>query len=261
MYLEMLRENPLNFLIYLVYTFGVLLISLVLHECSHAYIAWRCGDPTAKMLGRLTLDPRKHLDPIGSICLVLFGYGWAKPVPISPRFFKNGAKDDFLVSIAGIVMNLTLFLISLALAVLVNRFLWTRDFYDYLAQNGNVPATLSTGWNVGYQIYSGTLESRWMASVQAPWLLWVQRFLLMMATVNLSLALFNFLPIPPLDGYHIVNDLLFKGRFSLNANTYRLSWMLLMFLCFSGILSQALGIAHNAVYNAVLNLFLRIGGL
>ena len=96
-YLSMLRSNPLGFLIYIVYFTVTILLSLILHEIGHAYVAWRCGDPTAKMLGRLSLDPRRHLDPIGTLSMVLIGVGWAKPVPVNPRNFKgNRVRDDRL---------------------------------------------------------------------------------------------------------------------------------------------------------------------
>ena len=75
-----LTTDPLGFALYLLYFAVSVLLTLILHEIAHGYVAYRCGDPTAKMLGRLSLDPRKHLDPIGTLCLVFLGFGWAKPV-------------------------------------------------------------------------------------------------------------------------------------------------------------------------------------
>ena len=82
-----------------------LLLCLSLHEAAHGYTAYRLGDPTAKNAGRLTLDPLKHLDPVGTICLLFFHVGWAKPVPVNTRYFKNPRRDTALVSLAGALLS------------------------------------------------------------------------------------------------------------------------------------------------------------
>lgn len=84
------------------------LISLSLHEAAHAFVANKCGDPTAKALGRLTLNPLKHLDPIGTVMMLLTGYGWAKPVPVNSRYFKNPKRGMALTALAGPMMNFLL---------------------------------------------------------------------------------------------------------------------------------------------------------
>ena len=96
-----------------------LLLCLSLHEAAHGYTAYRLGDPTAKNAGRLTLDPVKHLDPVGTICLLFFHVGWAKPVPVNTRYFKNPRRDTALVSLAGPVSN---FLLA-AVLLFVRQFL------------------------------------------------------------------------------------------------------------------------------------------
>ncbi|MFO7638489.1 MAG: site-2 protease family protein [bacterium] len=83
-----------------------ILFALTIHELAHGWVAWRLGDPTAKMMGRLTLNPLKHLDPIGTIALFLFRFGWAKPVPINPSYFRNPARDMALSALAGPAANL-----------------------------------------------------------------------------------------------------------------------------------------------------------
>ncbi len=83
-----------------------ILFGLTIHEFSHGWVAWRLGDPTAKMMGRLTLNPLKHLDPIGTIALFLFRFGWAKPVPIDPRNFQHPTRDMAISSLAGPAANL-----------------------------------------------------------------------------------------------------------------------------------------------------------
>ena len=129
-YLEALRTSPLEFLLTLVYSVVVFLISLILHECAHGYVAYRCGDPTAKMMGRLSLNPKAHLDPLGTLSMFLIGVGWAKPVPVNPRNFRHGRRDDFLVSIAGIVTNLCLCLICMFLSVIVGKVMFGSEMLE-----------------------------------------------------------------------------------------------------------------------------------
>ncbi len=143
----------------------VMLLALVVHEWAHAYSAWRLGDPTAKALGRMTLNPVAHLDLFGTICLVLIGFGWAKPVPVDPRYLEHPRRDMMWIAAAGPLSNL----IQAALFGLLVRIL------------GGVSV-------------SGTGE-----------------FFLTMITygvfINCALAVFNLLPVPPLDGSKIIYGL------------------------------------------------------
>ncbi|MCL2696172.1 MAG: site-2 protease family protein [Clostridiales bacterium] len=104
-------QNPIQ----IVYMLPALLLCLTAHEWGHAYVALRCGDPTARDLGRLTFNPLKHIDPIGFIMLMLAGFGWAKPVPVNPRNFRKPRRDNILVSLAGVTMNLILLIIAILL--------------------------------------------------------------------------------------------------------------------------------------------------
>jgi Zn-dependent protease len=143
-------------LIIMVFYVIAVLIALILHEISHGWVAYKCGDPTAKFARRLSLNPANHLDPMGTVCFLLFGIGWAKPVPINPYNFRNFKKGCFLVAIAGIVTNLIIGFTA-------------SFFYVLLAGGGSV---------------------------------WVNFFAYLMI-VNIAFAVFNFLPIPPLDGFNI----------------------------------------------------------
>ena len=157
----------------------VLLLSVVVHEVAHAWQALREGDTTARDLGRLTLNPIPHLDPVGSFIVPLvlyllpgeFLFGWAKPVPVNPRNYRNHRAGDIRVSLAGIVSNLGL-VVLFALAIAV-------------------PSALGGG-----SIFGGSVVS----SIAA------------MATygvlINLLLAYFNLIPVPPLDGSHVLYHLL-----------------------------------------------------
>ena len=262
-HLNELTSDPLGFLVETLYLAAAVLISLILHECAHGYVALRCGDPTAKMMGRLSLNPARHLDPIGTASMLLFGFGWAKPVPVNPRNFRgNYRRDDFLVSIAGITVNFGLFLLFSGLSVVIGRLMWQPELLENAAEEGLSghlfnPYAYSLAAVV---MYPGGYMNELATMVTSPIWLYVQRFVLLMAQINLSLAIFNFLPIPPLDGYHLLNDLLLKGRFTLDQNTFRIAQAVLMVLLLTGALTNVLSAANEAVFSFFVNIWLAIAG-
>lgn len=106
-----------------------MLSALILHEVAHGLVALWCGDPSAKFAGRLSLNPAKHLDGLGTVCFLLFGFGWAMPVPINPQNFKNQKKGCILVSLAGIAVNLLLaFVASFFYVLLAGKSVWENLF-------------------------------------------------------------------------------------------------------------------------------------
>lgn len=149
----------------------IILFSLTIHECAHGWMAMKLGDRTAYNLGRLTLNPIKHIDPIGFICMLVFGYGWAKPVPIQTRNFKNPRKDMAISAIAGPISNLLLGLCF----VIIGRL---SEIVIYHA-----------------------IGSRSMVTERALIIAeLVLIFFEMGAQLNVYLAVFNLLPVPPFDG-------------------------------------------------------------
>lgn len=216
---QWMMSEPLDFFVYTFSKVIVVLVAITFHEVAHGYVAYRCGDPTAKMLGRLNLNPLKHLDPIGTITLFLLGFGWAKPVPVNPRNFRNFRRDDFLVSVAGITVNFSLFIIATALMVGIQRFAYYSLPMAYLMQ-----------------------------------------FLAMLSSINLGLGVFNLIPIPPLDGFHLLNDTLLKGRLRLQPQFFQIAQVALIALVFMGAFDGILRTVITAINNGVLNLFLRMTG-
>lgn len=254
--IELLFRDPLRFFEYALYRVPAVLIAMVLHECAHGYVAYRLGDPTAKQAGRLTLNPLRHLDPVGALMLFFLGFGWARPVPVNPRYFKHLHRDDFFVSIAGIVTNLLIFLICMLFGIWVNSLLWDpRVFQSYtirelLSFNGDIVGPLLLGY--------GSEMTEWFAR---PELLPVLRMLLQIAMINLYIALFNLLPIPPLDGSHVVNDILFKKNLFVQKHLGQLGIAALFMLSFSGYLGKFLSFLASGVQNGLFDLLAWIGGL
>lgn len=304
--LSALQSDPRGTIIILLYQIPAILIALTLHELSHGYAAYRCGDPTAQMMGRLSFNPLKHLDPIGTLFMVLFGFGWARPVPVNPRNYRHYRRDDLLVSIAGITMNFCLFFMTMLLLTSINQLLWKPElwtlgslttpkeflsfqgmnFYSVLSGENTVVVENATQYvrsvagNSAYLspltparfqnmsiVYDGTGAYYFAAEglfdyLRFPWLIYVQRFLMYFARINLSLAVFNLIPIPPLDGYHVVNDIFLRGRLHIPAKVMNLLMMgMLALFYFTNIFTTAISTAVYFVQGGVLSAILWVFGL
>ena len=163
----------------IIYEIIAFLFAICVHESAHAWTANRCGDPTARMLGRITLNPVKHIDPIGTILVpaigILSGFGfvgWAKPTPVDPHNFKNVVRDDILTSVAGPVSNFIIAVISAILLKIV---------------------MVSIG---GHAVAED--------SIVIPIVMLLRVFVY----INILLLAFNLIPVPPLDGSHVVRHML-----------------------------------------------------
>ena len=197
----------------------VIILSLSFHEYGHAQMAYWCGDPTAKHKGRCTLNPLRHLDPVGFLMMLLVGLGYAKPVPVNPYNLRHGVRDDFLVSVAGVLCNLLLAVLSGAAIVIY-----------YLGRVSGNPIAFA-GWvSVAVDIAASLFS------------------------INIVLMVFNLLPVPPLDGYHVFNDLLFKGRLIPPQRATQVGFGLLMLLSVTGLLSKMMGFFVTGAFDLLYQL-------
>ena len=162
-----------DIIISLVFSMHIILLALSLHETAHGYVAYKCGDNTAYNLGRLTLNPLKHIDPKGFACMLLFGFGWAKPVPINTRNFRNPKRGMALSALAGPLANAILGVLSAAMLG------FTTALYYYLLVSG------ANGFVLTCISYTTLLFQ-------------------LSALYNLLFMAFNLIPIPPFDGSRIM---------------------------------------------------------
>lgn len=265
-----LQSDFTGTVIELLYRIPAVLIALTLHELAHGYVALKCGDPTAQMLGRLTFNPLKHLTPIGTIMMILFRVGFAKPVPVNPRNFKHYRRDDLLVSIAGVTVNFILFFLTTWLIFGLNQALWKPEFLA--GKVGMDRAHLETAqrsflrmdgiMNMAfYQLVTYPADSA-ADLMRTPWLIYVQRFLMTFSIINLCYCLFNLLPIPPLDGYHVVNDIFLRGKLHIPAKVVNALAVGLLFLVyFSSFFSVWFSRAVQFVQGGVAEMILAICGM
>lgn len=199
-------------------------VCMTVHECSHGLVSMWLGDPTAKRAGRLSFNPLRHLDWMGALCMLLFRFGWAKPVPINPNYYKNFRLGTVLVSIAGPISNILLaFLVLLIYGI--------------------------------FQIFVPVNEL-------------VFSFVLTMIYMNLGLAVFNCIPIPPLDGSKVVFALLPEKAYRFVLRYERYGFLILILLIylnniFDGLLSRGVsnlltGMLH--IINPILLWIARLAG-
>ena len=167
---------------------------------AHAFAAYKLGDPTARNMGRLSLNPAKHLDPFGSICMMLVGFGWAKPVPINTRNFKKPRRDMAVSAAAGPVSNLIISLVSLVLFYLV-MILLRPAFGNLFAF---VPDLATPFYYSPAYILKVYAELSLEVSIADKILLFTADLLAAFHILNLYLAVFNLIPVPPLDGSKIL---------------------------------------------------------
>ncbi len=204
-----------------------LLLAITVHEVAHGYIAMKKGDYTAQMLGRLTLNPIRHIDPVGTILFPImlalsgtgFIFGWAKPVPVNSFNFRNPKKDMIYVSLAGPASNL---LMALAFAFVLRIMLW---FPGYTAIRGS--------------------------AILAP----LVAMLIWGIKISIILGVFNLMPIHPLDGSHIMEGLLPPDMSRSYSRLAPYGWMILIGLMITGILWRIVDPIYKMIFNGIWTIF------
>lgn len=194
----------------ILYRIPGIILGFSIHELGHAIAADRLGDPTPRQQGKLTLDPRKHIDPIGFIMLMLFSFGWAKPVMTNPRYYKHPRRDDIIVSVAGPLSNLGM---AIVFAGLLKLFIMTP-----------LPGML--GQNTTTNIIN---------------------LILVTLSINVSLFIFNLLPLPPLDGFHVLSSLLPPRYYRQLGVLYQYSTIILIVLLVTNAFDYILGIPFRGI--------------
>ena len=188
--LNLLLKDPLAFIIIAI----PLLYAVIFHELAHGWVAYRMGDPTARAMGRLTINPLKHLDPIGTLMLFLVGFGWAKPVPVNLNLLRDRRKGMILVSSAGVITNMLLAFCALFLLRLLS------------------PSLPDTGVKLLYYF----------------------------ARINIILAAFNLIPLPPLDGSKILMGFASSSVCNFLFRFERYGFFIIIALLFSGALTPVI---------------------
>ena len=193
-----------------------LIIGFAMHEFAHAWVSDRLGDPTPRAQGRVTLNPMAHFDPVGFLALMFCGFGWGIPVEIDPRYYKHPRRDELLVSLAGVVMNL---IVAIVFSFIVH-FVYINVPYDKLS----------------YGTLMGTLFN----------------ILLQVVIVNVVLMVFNLIPVPPLDGFGIITEIFNLREKSFYYTLYNYGFPILMILLIVGVVDKILNPMVNGVYALLL---------
>ncbi|QIB68952.1 site-2 protease family protein [Aminipila butyrica] len=211
-------SNPLDWLMGMALSLPAIVIGLSFHEFGHAVAAYKLGDMTPKYQGRVTLNPLAHIDPFGFLCLMVAGFGWGVPVQVDPRNFKNPRRDELIVSVAGVCMNLLL-------AVIAGGIL--KLFYTFAA---------------------GFMTLSYMGGV-------VQQILVYVIIINLVLMIFNLLPIPPLDGFGIITEVFNLKQTEFYYKIYDKGFLILMVLIVFNITDLVLNPLVSLCYRGIMAIF------
>lgn len=192
-----------------------IIVGLTFHEAAHGFASYWLGDPTPKLQGRLSLNPIKHIDPIGFLALFFAGFGWGKPVEINPMYYKNRRRDELIVSLAGVVTNFVIAII----ACFAMKF-----SIDFMGSHGmNI---------VSYSLFM------------------IFNYIM---TINIVLMVFNLLPVPPLDGFGVITQIFNLKKYDWYYKVYSNGFLIIMFLIVFNITDKILTPAVGTIFNMLLN--------
>lgn len=196
----------------LIYLVPAALLAITGHEFAHGYVSWKMGDPTPKAEGRLSLNPLKHLDPLGTLCLILLHFGWAKPVRINSGYYENRKKGIICTALAGPAANLVMALAGVF------------------------------GMGIIYKATGGYAGEA---------LVYLYNFLNYFALLNIGLGVFNLIPVPPLDGSKVLSVLIHGDENYLDTHVSRYGYIVIIILAVTGILSIPITLAQSGIYRAM----------
>lgn len=197
----------------MIYIFPAMIIAFTFHEFAHAFVADKLGDKTPRFQGRLTLNPMKHIDPLGFLAVLIFKFGWAKPVETNPRAYKNFYKDDLKVSLAGPLMNF------------VVAFVFTIVFAIYMS--------IMPG------IFAGAAYK------------FIYTILIYIIMINVNIGVFNLLPIPGLDGFHILRDLFPNKFYKYESEIQRYQGIIMILIIIAG--GKIIYYPSNFIFNILIS--------
>lgn len=186
-----------------------IIVGLSLHEFGHAFVSDRLGDPTPRSQGRVTINPLAHVDPIGFLALIFAGFGWGIPVQINPRYYKNQRRDEALVAVAGVTMNLILVVVFTIITAVLYR-------------------------------TAGSFLSTSIGGI-------VLDMLVYFISINAMLMVFNLLPVPPLDGFNLITQIFKLDKYEWWYQIYRNGSMILLFLVFFNVVRVVISPITGAI--------------
>lgn len=208
----------------LIYIVPAVLIAICFHEFTHGFVSYKLGDPTPKHEGRLSLNPLNHLDPVGTLALIFFHFGWAKPVMVNPQYYKNKKLGMVQVALAGPLTN---FLIA------------------FLA----------------FLLYGICLKYINYTAIQNPIYQYLLTLLVLTARINLGLGVFNLIPVPPLDGSKVLNAILPADKYFAYMKYENYGQIIILILLFTGFLTRPLNYFITRLMDGMLNIVAIILGM
>ena len=207
----------IDFLLDRIITIPMVLIALTFHELAHGIVSTKLGDPTPRMTGRLTVNPLAHLDPVGTLLMIFTGFGWAKPVSINPRYYRDPKKGMALTALAGPMANFILSVIAMLLYAVI--------FIVYK----------KTG------VFAGSIGT-------------ISRITVTFVQLNLCFMVFNFIPIPPLDGSRILGLFLSNNAYFKIQQYERYSFILIIHMSGLGVFDRIIGTGVGFILNGMINI-------
>lgn len=209
-------SNPKEWLLNILIMLPGIIIGISFHEFAHGLASYKLGDPTPKLQGRLTLNPIAHFDPVGLIAILFCGFGWGRPVEINPAYYKHRRRDELIVSLAGVVMNLAIAIIF----TVILRLLLTAGI---------------SGTNAGDVLTDMVFD---------------------VILINLVLMIFNLLPVPPLDGFGIVTEIFNLRRYDWYYQIYDKGFMILLILIVLGVTDKVLNPAVSGIWQLLYSIII-----